>query len=312
MASGWRQTADVPDDALADMIRNDRIDILVDLSGHTENDRLMVFARKPAPLQITWNGYANTTGMTAIDYRITDAYADPPGMTDGLHTEKLVRMPDIYMPFEVPEDDVREGPCPHVERGYVTFGSFNAVSKVTPSMVELWSRILHEVPSSRLLVLTVPEGRTRLRLRDAFEKLGIPADRLDLRGRLRQRDFMAAHQEVDIALDCYPFHGTTTTAHTLWMGLPVVTLAGRSHVARVGVSMLTNVGLAELVASNEAEYVSHAVKLASEGPWLQDLRLNLRKRMLAAPNMDGERFTRSLEHVYTSMWNDYSHDPVGR
>ncbi|MGZ5114604.1 MAG: tetratricopeptide repeat protein [Burkholderiales bacterium] len=305
MAAIWRETSQMSDEELARLIRIDRIDILVDLTGHTESDRLKMFARKAAPVQVTWNGYANTTGMTAIDYRITDPYADPPGMTDDLHTEKLLRMPEIYMPFEKPEDDVPEGPCPCLQRGYVTFGSFNAISKITPRMIELWSRILCGVPSSRLLMLTVPEGNTRSRLRSAFSECGVDADRVEMRGRLKQRNFMAAHQDADIALDCYPFNGTTTTAHTLWMGLPVITLAGRSHVARVGVSMLENVGLSELVASSENEYVECAVKLASNAAWLQGLRQSLRARMLTSPNMDGVRFTRFLEQAYLSIWNDY-------
>ena len=161
MASFWRDTAEMSDEDLAQLIRKDRIDILVDLTGHTESDRLMVFARKAAPVQITWNGYANTTGMSAIDYRLTDGYADPPGMTESLHTEKLLRMPEIYMPFETPEDCVDEGACPFTERGHVTFGSFNSISKITPRMVELWSRIMCGVPTSRLLLLTVPEGKSR-------------------------------------------------------------------------------------------------------------------------------------------------------
>jgi protein O-GlcNAc transferase len=305
MASVWRETPHLSDQELAQLVRADRIDILVDLTGHTEHDRLTVFARKAAPIQVTWNGYANTTGMTAMDYRITDAYADPPGMTEGLHTEKLLRMPEIYMPFEIPEDDVDEGPSPCVDRGHVTFGSFNAISKVTPRMIELWSRILRRVPSSRLLMLTVPEGRTRSRLRMHFAECGVNADRVEMRGRSKQREFMAAHHDADIALDCYPFHGTTTTAHTLWMGLPLITLAGRTHVARVGVSMLENVGLSELVASNEDEYIELAVKLASDPVWLKGLRQSLRACMLRSPNMDGARFTRFLEQAYESIWNDY-------
>jgi protein O-GlcNAc transferase len=301
----WRDTADLGDQELAALVRSDKIDILVDLTGHTESDRLMVFARKPAPVQVTWNGYANTTGLTAIDYRVTDAYADPPGTTDGLHTEKLLRMPEIYMPFDVPSDDVPEGVSPVLERGYITFGSFNAISKVTPSTIKLWSRVLLANPSSRLLMLTVPEGRTGSRLRGAFAECGVDPDRIEMHGRLKQREFMAAHHGADIALDCYPFHGTTTTAHTLWMGLPVVTLAGRSHVARVGVTMLTNVGLSELIASDQDAYVALTVKLAQNITGLKELRKTLRARMLNSPNMHGACFTRFLETAYAGIWNDY-------
>jgi protein O-GlcNAc transferase len=301
----WRDTAPLGDEELAALIRKDKIDILVDLTGHTENDRLMVFARKPAPVQVTWNGYANTTGLTAIDYRVTDSYADPPGNTDVLHTEKLLRMPEIYMPFNVPSDDVPEGLSPVLERGYITFGSFNAISKVTPTTIKLWSRVLLANPSSRLLMLTLPEGKTRSRLRGAFSECGVDPARIEMRGRLKQREFMAAHHDADIALDCYPFHGTTTTAHTLWMGLPLVTLAGRSHVARVGVTMLTNVGLPELIAPDPDAYVALTVKLASSVRWLKELRQTLRSRMLNSPNMNGARFTRFLEAAYGGIWNDY-------
>jgi predicted O-linked N-acetylglucosamine transferase (SPINDLY family) len=289
------------DEELAALIRKDRVAILVDLSGHTADDRLGVFARKPAAIQITWNGYANTTGMSAVDYRITDAYADPPGMTEHLHTEKLLRMPDIYMPCARPEEDLAAGPCPFSSRGYITFGSFNAISKLRPRMISIWGSILKRVPSARLLMMTVPQGRTRLRLLKQFEECGVDSRRIDMRGRLSHREFLAAFREADIALDTFPFHGTTTTAHTLWMGLPVVTLAGASHVSRVGVSMLSNVGLNSCIAGDESQYIELGVKLANDPERLTMLRQTLRGRMLHSPNMDGARFTGFLENTYVSM-----------
>lgn len=301
----WRDITGLPDAEADALIRADEIDILVDLTGHTEDHRLLLFARKPAPLEITWNGYANTTGMKAMDYRITDAYADPPGLTEHLHTERLLRMPEIYMPFEVPADDIAPGLPPREERGHITFGSFNALSKLSPRMIRLWSRILERVPSARLMMITVPDGRARARLNELFAQHGIDPGRLDLRGRLAQRDFLTAHTQADIALDSFPFHGTTTTAHTLWMGVPVITLAGSVHASRVGVSMLSNAGLSRLVAGSEDEYVSLAVSLASDPSEVRELRAGLRDRLRNAPNMDGLRFTRHLENAYVKIWDEY-------
>jgi protein O-GlcNAc transferase len=304
----WRDTASLSDEELVRLVRDDGIDILVDLTGHTKGDRLLAFARRAAPVQITWNGYMNTTGMSAMDYRITDVYADPPGTTDRFHTEMLLRMPEIFEPFEEPADGARIGPLPMLERGFVTFASFNAVTKLTPRMLGLWAGILYAVPSSRLLMLAVPEGRTQRRIKEIMAQHGIDGSRLDVRGRVSHSEFIGAHNETDIALDTYPFHGVTTTAHTLWMGMPVVTLAGRSHGARVGVSMLTNVGLSHLIATSDEYYVSLAADLAHDVPQLLELRANLRERMRQAPNMDGARFTRFLEEAYLRI----SRDPGAR
>ena len=301
-AAQWRDIAGKSDEDVAAAVRDDEIDILVDLTGHTENDRLLLFARKPAPVQVTWNGYANTTGLSAIDYRITDGFCDPPGMTEHFHVERLLRMPRIYMPFEPPEHDIAAGPPPCLTTKRVTFASFNALSKVNARTVRLWSRILLTVPHSRLMLLTVPAGRTRTRLCDEFSAHGIDAERLEFRPRLDERAFLEAYRDADIALDTFPFHGTTTTAHTLWMGLPVVTLAGTVHAARVGVSMLSNAGLSHLVTSTEDEYVARAVDLARDPGELATLRASLRERMRSAPNMDGAAFTRALENEYARIW----------
>jgi protein O-GlcNAc transferase len=304
----WRDTASLSDEELVRLVRNDGIDVLVDLTGHTKGDRLLAFARRAAPVQITWNGYMNTTGMSAMDYRITDVYADPPGTTDRFHTEMLLRMPEIFEPFEEPADEARIGPLPMLVRGFVTFASFNAVTKLTPRMLGLWARILRAVPSSRLLMLTVPEGRARRRIEEILAQHGIEASRLDMRSRVSHSEFIAAHNETDIALDTYPFHGVTTTAHTLWMGMPLVTLAGHTHGARVGVSMLTNVGLSHLIATSDEHYVSIAADLAHDVPQLLDLRATLRARMRHAPNMDGARFTRFLETAYLRIWRNPSEE----
>lgn len=307
----WRDIAGHDDDSVAELVRQDGIDILVDLTGHTDNHRLLVFARKPAPVQVTWNGYANTTGMSAIDYRITDALADPPGMTEHLHSEKLARLPEIYMAFVPPAASPAVSDAPVMEAGFVTLGSLNALSKVTPRVIRVWSDILLRLPGARLLIFTVPAGATRDRLAREFAAHGVSAERLELVPKLPVPQFLAAHSRVDIALDPFPFSGTTTTCQTLWMGVPVVTLAGRSHVSRVGVTMLTSVGLEQCVAQDEDHYISTVVAMARNRSRLQELRSGLRARMLSSPLTDGERLARFLEDAYAKMWEDYCHGSAG-
>ena len=308
----WRDIARLSDEAVAARVRADDIDILVDLTGHTDGHRLLVFARKPAPVQVTWNGYANTTGLDTMDYRITDRHADPPGAADGWHSERLMRLPEIYMAFDPPRDAPQVSASPVLSRGYVTFGSFNALAKITPQVIAAWARLLHAVPNARLTMLTVAEGEARARVTRAFAEHGIPASRLALAGRLAFGAFLAAVAEADIALDPFPFAGTTTTCQTLWMGVPVVTLAGRSHAGRVGVSMLTNVGLADLVARDEDDYVAIAAALACRPARLAELRAGMRARMLASPLTDGARLARAVEDAYRTMWEAYCRAPGER
>lgn len=301
----WRETAGLADSELAARIKIDQIDMLVDLSGHTSGNRLLMFATKPAPVQITWNGYANTTGMTSMDYRITDALADPPGMTEHLHTEQLLRLPDVYMTYHPPQADVDVNPLPALGNGYLTFGSFNAVTKITPQTVHIWCRILKAVPDSRLLMAAIPQGSTRERLRQLFAAQSVDPSRLDFHGPLPRQAFLALHHLADIALDPFPFNGTTTTCDSLWMGLPPLTLAGRNHASRVGVSFLTNAGVPGMIAQSQDEYVDIAVRLSSDLPQLDALRRSMRKQMLQSPLMDAQRFTRHLEAAYRRVWQDW-------
>ncbi len=304
-ACAWRDIAGQDDESVAELVRSDAIDILVDLTGHTDNHRLLMFARKPAPVQVTWNGYPNTTGMRAMDYRITDLHADPPGMSEHLYSETLMRLPDVYMTFTPPATSPDPSPVPSGETGHITLGSFNALFKVTPRAIRVWSHLLHRLPKSRLLMFTVPAGRTRDRVVRAFATHGVDEGRLDLMPRLPFMEFLKAYSRVDIALDTFPYNGTTTTCQTLWMGVPLVTLAGRSLVSRVGVTMLTSVGLDECVAEDEEDYVRRAVALASNPARLQELRGGLRQRMASSPLADGARFAGALEDAYVKMWNDY-------
>jgi len=311
-ASGvWRDIAGLDDASVAELVRRDGIDILIDLTGHTDNHRLLTFARKPAPVQVTWNGYANTTGMSAIDYRITDALADPPGMTEHLHSEKLVRLPEIYMAFSPPAASPQVSAAPETEAGHVTLGSMNALSKVTPQVIAVWSTILRALPGARLLMCTVPAGRTSDRVTREFARHGVDRARLELLPKLPFQQFLSAHSRVDIALDPFPFSGTTTTCQTLWMGVPVITLAGKCHVSRVGVTMLSSVGLGQCVATDENDYVGKALALASNPALLREMREGLRERMRSSPLTNGARLTRFLEDAYLKMWEDYCGKSTG-
>jgi predicted O-linked N-acetylglucosamine transferase (SPINDLY family) len=305
---GWRDIHGLSDDQVADLIRQDRIDILVDLAGHTANNRLLVFARKPAPIQVTYLGYPNTTGLTAIDYRLTDALADPPGETERYHTETLIRLPHGFLCYQPPSHAPAVAPPPAAVNGYVTFGSFNNLAKVTPKVVEVWARILKAVEGARVVMKnkSFSDAATRERCHEQFIRHGIERERIALRDRLTAlEDHLGLYHQIDLALDTFPYHGTTTTCEALWMGVPVITLAGHTHAARVGVSLLTRVGLPELIAQNEDDYVERAVALAQDLPRLTELRATLRQRMTQSPLCDAPAFTRNLEAAYREMWRGW-------
>lgn len=303
--AGLRNITPMTDDQAADQIRADGIDILVDLVGHTPGHRLGVIARKPAPVQVSWLGYPNTTGMAAVDCRLTDALADPPGMTEALHTEKLVRLPGSFVCYGklVPELPP-VAPLPALKNGFVTFGSFGRFAKLTPQMVAVWSRILHRVPDSKLFLksFSFKDEDTRASLLGRFAQHGIGPERLRLEGfRECLHDHLLVYHEIDIALDTFPYHGTTTTCEALQMGVPVVSLIGRTHVARVGASLLAQVGLDEWAAPTEDAYVACAVKWAGQVEALAALRANLRPAFAAAPMADSAGFTRIFENALERM-----------
>lgn len=303
--AAWRNISGLSDEQIADRVRADGIDILVDLAGHTARTRLLVFARKPAPVQVTWLGYPNTTGMTAIDYRITDAFADPPGMTEQFHTERIERLPHAFLCFCQVTEAIPVAPLPALARGHVTFGSFNTGAKITPLIVALWARILQQVEGAKLLVKhgALASNAARKYLLDLFATHGIASDRLELQITVDAHlDHLRIYDRVDIALDTFPYHGTTTTCEALWMGAPVVSLAGGSHVSRVGVSILSNVGLEHLVAQNGDEYVRIALELAADLPRLAELRGGLRERIQNSPLMDGPLFARNMGAAFRAMW----------
>ena len=309
-ASGWRDIQRLTDEQAARLVERDRIDILVDLAGHTAHNRLGVFAHRPAPVQVSYLGYPNTTGLSAMDYRITDGWADPPGETDQWHSEKLLRLPDGFLCYRPPEGTVVTPP-PSAETAAITFGSFNNLAKLAPATIALWSRLLHETPGTRLLLKTRPlaDPAARDNVYRQFAAHGIDKDRLELIGWVEgMGGHLNLYGRIDIALDTFPYNGTTTTCEALWMGVPVVTLAGRLHAGRVGVSLLSRVGLGELVATSPEDYIAIASRLAGDRGRLQHLRGSLRQRMMKSTLCDSTGFTRGVEAVYEDLWDEFWHE----
>ena len=300
LADGWRDTVSMSDAEMAQAIRGDAIDVLVDLSGHSGESRPGVFAQRPAPVQVSWLGYLNTTGLPSIQYRLCDRQTDPAG-SERLHTETLVRLPTsqwCYRPFlTVPH--AQAAPC--ARRGFITFGSFNDAAKLSPTALGLWKSVLQALPDARLVVVGAPVGRTSERLQ---RSLGA-GSRLTLVPRAPLDQYFAWFNEVDIALDTTPYSGGTTTCDALWMGVPVITAPGERPVSRSSASLLATVGLADWIASSPQDYVRRAVAFAGSPPLLTDLRVTLRSRMQASALMDESGFTRNLEDAYRRMWRQY-------
>ena len=305
LADGWRSTVGLPDAKVADRIREDRIDILVDLAGHSANNRLPAFAERPAPIQVTWLGYPNTTGMSAIDYRLSDEIADPEGVAEAHHSEALVRLPGGFLCYGPPATSPEVTPPPAAEIGQVTFGSFNNLTKVTPEVVKTWARILKAVPGSRIMIKSKPlaDETTRAHYLALFAGAGIEADRIELISAIPLlSNHLAAYGKVDIGLDPFPYNGTTTTCEALWMGVPVITLCGTRHAARVGASLLTAMGLTDFIANTSDGYVETAADLAKNIERLANLRQDLRPRMAASPLCDAETFAGNIETTFRDMW----------
>ena len=286
----------------AALIRRDEVDILVDLAGHTQGNSLPVLAFRPAPVQVTGIGYFNTTGLSAVDYVLSDVYVDPPGAGDDAMTEEILRLPHSHFCCTLPDDLPPVMPPPMEQRGHVTFGSFNNFNKVTDEVLCLWRQVLDAVPGARLLVkgkiFDHAEGRTMVAER--LVRCGIPAARVEMRG--FSRGYLAEYGDVDIALDPFPYTGGITTCEALSMGVPVVTLAGASHGARFGASLLTNAHLPELVAQTPADYVRIAAGLASDPATLRALRMNLRTMLRHAPLTDAAGYVHDVEDAYRSIW----------
>ncbi len=302
----WCDILNLSDTDAAARIRDDRIDILIDLIGHTADNRLLVFARKPAPLQMSYVGYPNTTGLSAMDYRFATPYTDPPGETEQYYSERLIHLDShyCYTPWDTAPLPNR---LPALANGYITFASFNNFAKVTPAVIALWARLLAEIPGSRLVLKAggLSDAATQAYAREAFAAHGIAAERLILLGWGTVPEYLECFQQADIGLDPFPFNGGTTTYNTLWMGLPVVTLAGETFMARTGLSILSSLGLSDLVARTEQEYVAIAARLAGDLDRLQALRAGLRARMLATALTDGPRYTRGYENALRECWREW-------
>jgi predicted O-linked N-acetylglucosamine transferase (SPINDLY family) len=265
----------------------------------------LVFARKPAPVQVSWLGYPNTTGLKVMDYRLTDTIADPPGGADDLHTETLLRLPGGFLCYRPGAAVEGAGVARAADAGALTFGSFNTLSKVTPDVVRVWSEILQRIPASRLLLKSevLDEEETRARVEGAFAARGVAPERIELLPWIEEySQHMAVYSRVDVALDPFPYNGTTTTCEALWMGVPVITLRGNRHAARVGASILHHGGVPEWIAESEGNYIALAMESAADRPALRASRAAIAGRVRASVVTDQARFTRALEDACRSVW----------
>jgi predicted O-linked N-acetylglucosamine transferase (SPINDLY family) len=302
----WQPLAGLSDDQAAERIAADGIDILVDLSGHTADHRLQLFARKPAPIQVAWLGYWATTGLQAMDYILGDPHSIPADEVDHF-VEQPWYLPDTRLCFTPPTDAILPGPLPALANGYITFGCFNNLTKMTAPVVALWARILHGVPESHLLLKSraLADAPTRAAIQRRFAAHGIAAERLLLEEQSSRHDYLLTYNRVDFALDPFPFTGATTSVEGLWMGVPFVTLRGDRLVAHQGEGILRNMGLADWIAADSDAYVALAVARANDRPGLAALRATLRPRLLASPLCDGPRFARNLQAAFEGMWSRY-------
>ncbi len=308
MADQWRDIQARSTEDLRTLIRDDRIDILVDLAGHTMGNRLDVFAARATPIQITAIGYPGTTGLSQYEGRIGDEITDP-SSSDPFSSEPLLRIPGGMHCYTPSISAPAVGPLPCISQGPITFGSFNKLAKISPSTIDLWGAVLAAVPHSRLLIKTKPlvEAATRSALTARFDELGISAERIELRGwDPKDSGHLDLYNQVDIALDTIPYNGTTTTCEALWMGVPVVTLVGRTHAGRVGASLLTSLGMPELVCQNPQDYIECAVSLSANRTQLSVLRAGLRQRMAHSRLCDGVAYVRAVEDAYRQLWAEWS------
>ncbi len=298
----WREVATMTDNELADAIHADGIDVLVDLMGHTGLPRLGVFCQRPAPAQVTWLGYLNTTGLTRMDFRISDARSDPPAISQPMHTERLFAMPASQWCYRAMADYEIRPDAPFERNGHVTFGSLNSSLKVTPAACRRWARVMLRVPGSRLLIGDVNAERKRAAIRREFTSLGVADDRIEFMSRVALGDYLGLYNAVDITFDPFPYGGGTTTFDSLWMGVPVVAALGETPVSRSAASILTPLGLEDWIAPSVDAFVDIAVARAEDRATLLELRRTLRQRMRDSLLTELPRYTRDLEAAYRAMW----------
>jgi protein O-GlcNAc transferase len=301
LADHWRAVAALDDEQLVEAIQADGIDILIDLSGHTVGNRLLAFARKPAPVQAGWIGYPESTGLAAMDYHLCNVHCTPPGQCDGFYVEKLVRL-HAAGPYEPDPRSPAVNALPALERGYVTFGSLNRLSKLGASVLPAWSRVLHAVPGSRLLLGNIADQGVEDELRAQFAALGIAAERLRFVPRQPMEAYLRLHHEIDVLLDTFPYTGGTTIKHALWMGVPTITLAGQRRSERGGLANMARIGLEDWAVASVDAYVERAVRAANDLPGLAALRAGLRERIATSPLSQVRNISRSLEFAFRVMW----------
>ena len=304
--TGWHSALGLSDESLARRIRDDKIDILIDLTGHTAGNRLPMFAWKPAPVQATWLGYLGTTGVEAIDYLIADALTLP--RSDAVNfSESICYLPESYVCFTPPAGDTPVSPLPAFHNGHVTFGSFNNLTKMNDAVVELWAKVLGSVPNSRLLLKAkqLREASVQQSVTDRFARNGVDAGRLIFKPQVPRAQYLAPYAHVDIALDPFPYPGITTTVESLWMGVPVLTLAGTHFQSRQGVGLLTNAGLPDWIAVDADDYVARAARHAANRQGLAALRQGLRQTLLESPIFDAPRFATHFETALRGMWTKW-------
>ncbi|MFM0729408.1 hypothetical protein PQQ52_02780 [Paraburkholderia sediminicola] len=299
-ADVWRDVRELNDERLAQMIRDDRIDILIDLTMHMADGRPLLFARKPAPVQIAWLAYPGTTGMDAIDYRVTDPWLDPIG-SDARYSEASVRLPDSFWCYDPLNNTPAVNALPALSNGYPTFGCLNNPCKLSDATFRMWGGVMREVEDARLLLMA-PDGLARARLLERLGQQGIDAGRVSFASFRPRAEYLRTYHQIDIGLDTFPYNGHTTSLDSYWMGVPVVTRLGDTVVGRAGLSQSANLGLRELVADSDAQFVETAVHLVRDLPRLSEMRGSLRARLATSPLMDGARFARHLEAAYRGVW----------
>ena len=308
-ADRWRAIAGRSDEQVARQIQEDRIDILVDLALHSAHNRLLVFARKPAPVQVTFGGYPAGTGLAAMDFRLSDPHLDPPGMDESIYSERTIRLADSFWCYDpLDNHDIAVNALPAGDAGLITFGCLSNFSKVNDRTLALWANVLRQVENSRLALLA-PEGSHRRSTIEALSAAGVDPGRIQFFPRQSRRAYLQLYHRIDIGLDSFPYNGHTTSLDSFWMGVPVVTLVGKTAVARAGWGQLSNLGLTELAGQTPTQFVEIAVALARDLRRLHELRRTLRRRMECSALMDGPKFTASIEAAYCQIWRIFSETP---
>lgn len=303
----WRHVVALTHEQLAQQIIDDQIDIMIDLSGHTGNNRMLTLARKPAPLQATWVGYPMTTGLQAIDYYLTDRFFSPPGLLDHHFTEKLLCLP-ACAPFLPSHDAPPLSQAPAYENNYITFGSFNRANKLNPTVIARWAKLLHAIPTSKMLLAAMSGDYIREKVSAWFAAEGIAADRLSFHPRTNTREYLALHRLVDVCLDTFPYTGGTTTFHAAWMGVPTLTMTGPTLPSRAGAAIISHMGLDAFVATDDEDFVNKGKFIADNILFLATLRLGMRTRMANSPMGQPEIIAKGLENGLRTMWQRWCAD----